>query len=69
MLELQALDKSDLLKNQDYKNYYSRLTDSARRFIDEKVDDHAMERTTEELIALMEAKKQQRKVRSVSRNN
>lgn len=62
MLELQALDKSDLLKNQDYKNYYSRLTDSARRFIDEKVDDHAMERTTEELIALMEAKKQQGKL-------
>lgn len=57
MLELQALDNSDLLLKQDYKTYYSRLTESARRFIDEKVDDHAMERTTEELIALIEAKK------------
>ena len=57
MMELEALDKSDLLQKQDYKNYYSRLTDSARRFIDEKVDDHAMERTTDELIELMEEKK------------
>ncbi|GAA0872648.1 hypothetical protein GCM10009117_17950 [Gangjinia marincola] len=54
MLTLKKLDESNLLNQHEYKNYYSTLTDAARRYLDEKVDDHAMERTTDELLQHLE---------------
>ncbi|MCH7524942.1 MAG: hypothetical protein IIC74_08030, partial [Bacteroidetes bacterium] len=49
-IALQELDKSDYLKNEEIKEYYSELTDIIRKYLDEKVYDHALESTTEELI-------------------
>ncbi|RMZ51479.1 hypothetical protein EB822_03130 [Flavobacteriaceae bacterium PRS1] len=50
-IALQELDKSDYLKNEEIKEYYSELTDIIRKYLDEKVYDHALESTTEELIS------------------
>ena len=49
-LALVALDKSGYLENEEIKEYYSELTGIIRRYLDEKVYDHALESTTEELI-------------------
>ena len=38
------------LKNEEIKEYYSELTLIIRKYLDEKVYDHALESTTEELI-------------------
>ncbi len=47
---LHELDESDFIVTARYKEYYSVLTDAVRRYYDEKVYDHAMESTTDELI-------------------
>ena len=49
-LALQKLDQSDYLNRDDLKSYYSDLTMIMRQYIDEKVYDHALESTTQELI-------------------
>lgn len=49
-LALQKLDKSEYLKNEELKEYYSELTGIIRQYLDEKVYDHSLESTTEELI-------------------
>jgi len=49
-LALQELDKSTFLQNEELKEYYSELTGIIRKYLDEKVYDHALESTTEELI-------------------
>lgn len=49
-LALIELDKSGYLQNEEIKEYYSELTGIIRKYIDEKVYDHALESTTEELI-------------------
>jgi len=49
-LALQALDNSHYLENEEIKEYYSELTGIIRKYLDEKVYDHALESTTEELI-------------------
>ena len=49
-LALQDLDKSEYLQNEEIKEYYSELTGIIRKYLDEKVYDHALESTTEELI-------------------
>ncbi|WP_025743695.1 hypothetical protein [Aquimarina pacifica] len=50
ILALQRIDNSDLLEKDSHKEYYSQLSDTARKYIDEEVYDHAMESTTDELI-------------------
>lgn len=49
-LALVELDKSGYLQNEEIKEYYSELTGIIRKYLDEKVYDHALESTTDELI-------------------
>lgn len=49
-LALQKLDESHYLEHEQLKEYYSELTGIIRRYLDEKVYDHALESTTDELI-------------------
>ncbi|GGG37874.1 hypothetical protein GCM10010976_06970 [Bizionia arctica] len=49
-LALRKLDESHYLENSEIKEYYSELTLAIRRYLDEKVYDHALESTTDELI-------------------
>ncbi|MBV1925463.1 MAG: BatD family protein, partial [Dokdonia sp.] len=51
LASLKSLDESDFISSQKYKEYYSVLTDTLRRYYDEKVYNHALESTTDELIA------------------
>src|SRR5690606_11440739 len=51
MNSLTELDNEHLLEEREVKTYYSKLTDAARRYLDEQVDEHALESTTDELIA------------------
>ncbi|WP_108869454.1 BatD family protein [Aquimarina aquimarini] len=50
ILTLKEIDESKLLEKDSHKEYYSQLSDTARKYIDEEVYDHAMESTTDELI-------------------
>lgn len=54
MQALHRIDESSLLEEDSHKEYYSQLSDTARKYIDEEVYDHAMESTTDELIAKLE---------------
>lgn len=58
MEELHKLDDSTLLEKREIKEYYSRLTNSVRRYLDRKIYDRAMESTTSELITYLELKKE-----------
>ena len=49
-LALKKLEESDYLENQALKDYYSELTLIIRKYLDEKVYDHSLESTTDELI-------------------
>ena len=49
-LALQELDESNYLEQSELKQYYSELTFIIRKYLDEKVYDHALESTTDELI-------------------
>ena len=57
ILELRKLDESHLLENREIKEYYSQLSAAVRRYLDEEVFDHAMESTTGELVAFLEAER------------
>lgn len=57
MLTLKELDNGKLLEEQEIKTYYSILTDAARRYLDEQVDERALESTSEELILRLQLKK------------
>ncbi len=50
-LALKKLDESGYLQKEELKEYYSDLTFIIRKYLDEKVYDHALESTTEELIS------------------
>lgn len=50
LASLKSLDESDFISAQNYKQYYTVLTDTLRRYYDEKVYNHALESTTDELI-------------------
>ncbi|TPN84063.1 BatD family protein [Aquimarina algicola] len=54
ILALQKIDESHLLEKDSHKEYYSQLSDTARQYIDEEIYDHAMESTTDELIAKLD---------------
>lgn len=49
-LALKKLEESDYLKQSELKEYYSELTGIVRKYLDEKVYDHSLESTTDELI-------------------
>ncbi|HMR15038.1 MAG TPA: BatD family protein [Mariniflexile sp.] len=49
-LALKKLDESDYLKQAELKIYYSELTLIIRKYLNEKVYDHSLESTTDELI-------------------
>ncbi|MFL1010713.1 hypothetical protein [Flavisericum labens] len=49
-LALKNLDESPYLQEENLKDYYSELTFIIRKYLDEKVYDHALESTTDELI-------------------
>lgn len=57
ILELQQLDNSNLLEQRKIKEYYSQLTFSARKYLDQEVYDRALESTTSELIVYLELNK------------
>ena len=54
MMALREIDESHLLEQESHKEYYSRLSDTARQYIDEEIYDHAMESTTDELISKLD---------------
>lgn len=54
ILALRKIDESHLLEQDSHKEYYSQLSDTARKYIDEEVYDHAMESTTDELITRLD---------------
>lgn len=56
LLELQQLDKAHYLENRQTKEYYSKLTEAVRRYLEDEVHLRAMESTTSELIHYMELK-------------
>ncbi|GAA3644247.1 hypothetical protein [Flavivirga jejuensis] len=50
-LALKKLDKSHYLESSELKEYYSELTGIIRKYLDEKVYDHSLESTTDELVS------------------
>ncbi len=54
MLELKRLENSRYLIHDEYKKYYSELTDIVRSYLEEDVNVTALESTTDELIAKLE---------------
>jgi len=54
MLALKRIDESHLIEQDSHKEYYSQLSETARRYIDEEVYDHALESTTDELIVRLD---------------
>lgn len=57
LFELKQLDDSHLLEQRELKEYYSQLSAAVRRYLDGEVYDHALESTTNELIAYLEAER------------
>lgn len=51
---LVQLDSEGLLAANEYKKYYSELTDVLKKYLDEKVYDNALESTSDELIEQLE---------------
>ena len=56
--ELKALESVSPAEQQEFKDYYSRLTDVVRRYLEEEVKISALESTTDELMLKLEALKQ-----------
>ena len=56
LFELQQLDQSQFLENRQTKEYYSKLTEAVRRYLEDEIHLRAMESTTSELIHDLEAK-------------
>ncbi len=54
LLELKKLENSKYLIQDEYKQYYSELTDIVRSYLEEDVHVSALESTSEELIAKLE---------------
>ena len=60
--QLQNLEKENLLERGEVKDYYSKLTDIARVYIEEAIHVPAMESTTSELIEAMRAATRRKKM-------
>lgn len=57
LLELKKLENSRYLIQDEYKQYYSELTDIVRSYLEEDVKVSALESTTDELISKLELRK------------
>lgn len=57
LLELKKLDNSKYLIQDEYKQYYSELTDIVRSYLEEDANVSALESTTDELITKLEMMK------------
>ena len=60
--ELKALESFTPSEQEEYKNYYSRLTDVVRRYLEEEAKITALESTTDELLLKLEALKKSGKL-------
>ena len=60
--ELKALESVTPSEHEEYKNYYSRLTDVVRRYLEEEAKITALESTTDELLLKLEALKKSGKL-------
>ena len=60
--ELKALESISPSEQEEYKNYYSRLTDVVRRYLEEETKITALESTTDELLLKLEALKKNGKL-------
>ncbi|TRO67474.1 DUF4381 domain-containing protein [Christiangramia sabulilitoris] len=63
MAELEKLDKAHYLERREIKEYYSQLSFAVRKYLDRKIYDHGLERTTGELIMYLEDQKKQGKLK------
>lgn len=61
-LALKKLEESGFLENEALKDYYSELTLIIRKYLDEKVYDHSLESTTDELINRLRLLKEGNKI-------
>ncbi|MDN6279939.1 MAG: hypothetical protein L0J45_02935 [Psychroflexus sp.] len=61
-LSLKELDQADYIKNRQFKDYITELTNISRRYLDEKIEVRAMEYTSNELIAALYQKKEDKQV-------
>ena len=55
--ELRALESEILSEQEEFKRYYSRLTDVVRRYLEEEAKIDALESTSEELLVKLELRK------------
>lgn len=62
MLSLKALDKSSLLDNRNFKEYISELTYITRLYLEEKLEIRALEYTSNELIAEIKLRKEEKRL-------
>jgi len=60
MTSLKKLDKSSTLEQRDFKEYITELTYISRKYLEEKIDVRALEYTSNELIAELRHKKEQK---------
>tara|TARA_B100000575_G_scaffold291947_1_gene299045 strand:+ start:234 stop:1868 length:1635 start_codon:yes stop_codon:yes gene_type:complete len=60
--ELKALESITPYEQEEYKNYYSRLTDVVRRYLEDEAKITALESTTDELLIKLEALKKSGKL-------
>ena len=60
--ELKALETITPSLQEEYKQYYSRLTDVVRRYLEEEAKISALESTTDELLLKLEALKQSKQL-------
>ncbi|GAA4310980.1 hypothetical protein GCM10023164_04950 [Christiangramia aestuarii] len=63
MAELRKLDEAHYLERREIKEYYSQLSFAVRKYLDRKIYDHGLERTTNELILYLEDQKSQGKLK------
>ena len=62
MAELRKLDEAHYLERREIKEYYSQLSFAVRKYLDRKIYDHGLERTTNELILYLEDQKSKGKL-------
>ncbi|WP_298528643.1 BatD family protein [uncultured Christiangramia sp.] len=62
MVQLQQLDNSGLLEKREIREYYSQLSFAVRKYLDRKIYDHGLERTTGELILYLQAQRESGKL-------
>lgn len=59
---LKKLDENKALETGKVKVYYSALSEAVKRYIDEKIEGHALESTTDEFIALLKTYKAKKQI-------